>query len=258
MSLKILTWNISYGYGMGSDGLEGYHQLPERHFEETLSAMATLIKKVDADIVLLQEVDFDSKRSHHQNQLEILSRKSNLLYRSECVTWDRLYVPYPGLNPFHHFGRVKSGGGILSKFPIEKIQSDLLPKPRENTKAYNYFYLHRFLQMVEIAGVRICNLHLEAFSKDNRELHLIRLQDRLLDYQIDLAAGDFNDDILLPEKASTLYSALPAPRPTFPSSEPKETLDGFIIKKTGFQNPRISVPDSGQFSDHLPVLFEID
>jgi len=258
MRLKILTWNISYAYGLGSEGDDRYHPKTQAHFETSLNAIGDTIKRLDADLVLLQEVDFHSKRSHFQNQLDHLARKSGLLYRSRVISWDRLYVPYPGVSPSRHFGTVLSGGGILSKTPVQAITTDLLTKPRENSALYNYFYLSRFLQMVEIRGLRICNLHLEAFSKDNRELHLVRLQDRLRDYDLDLAGGDFNGGMrLFPEIES--HWELHSPRKaTFPSNEPTQVLDQFILKKNRFSAVRIEVPDTGTVSDHLPVLLEVD
>ncbi|MBU6153789.1 MAG: endonuclease/exonuclease/phosphatase family protein [Bdellovibrionales bacterium] len=254
MAIKIMTWNLSYAYGPGSEGGERYRQKSAAHFESTLNAMGDTIKKIDPDIVLLQEVDFRSKRSHFQNQLDFLARRSGLLYRSKVITWDRLYVPYPGLNPAHHFGPILSGGGILSKTPIHPIQNDFLAKPRENSRIYNYFYLSRFLQIAEILGLRICNLHLEAFSKDNRDLHLVRLQDRLQEYDLDLAAGDFNGGAFLGEDLQDTWQSLVPGRGTFPSEAPLQPLDQFILKNLRFDSIRLEVPDTGTLSDHLPVL----
>ena len=140
---------MSYGYGLGSEGV-GYFTRPVTHFDNALQAMSALMRKEEVDIVLLQEVDFDAKRSHHQNQLAELSRRTGLGFQHALVSWDAFYVPFPGLNPKNQFGKIKSGGGILSRFPIIPIQSDLLPKPIENGKLYNFFYLNRYLQMVEI------------------------------------------------------------------------------------------------------------
>lgn len=258
MPLKIVTWNISYAFGPGSDGDHRYHQKSESHFKTSLNAIGDVIRGLDADMVLLQEVDFRSKRSHFHDQLDHLSRRSGLLHRNRIITWDRIYVPYPGLNPLSHFGPMVSGGGILSKLPISNVAHDLLAKPRENTRIYNYFYLSRFLQMVETHGIRICNLHLEAFSKDNRELHLIRLKDRLKEYELDLVGGDFNGSIELNEGLKQTWQVFSPTQPTFPSEAPHDTLDQFILRKNRFEKIRISVPDTGTLSDHLPVLIELE
>ena len=248
---------MSYGYGLGSEGV-GYKTLPLSHFESALDSMSEMIQNVGADIVLLQEVDFYAKRSHYQDQLAELSRKTGLIYHQELVSWDAPYVPYPSLNPKNQFGRVKSGGGILSRFPIKSIQSDLLPKPKENGKLYNFFYLNRYLQMVEIEGYRICNLHLEAFSMDNRELHLVKLQNRLVDFNLDIAAGDFNGTATLLDSVKDQWTAYFAPEPTFPSPNPDQTLDGFILKNQRFKKIEVKTLNSGTVSDHFPVLLEVE
>jgi endonuclease/exonuclease/phosphatase family metal-dependent hydrolase len=258
MSLKIMTWNLSFAYGPGSEGDERYRPKTVAHFETTLDAMGDIIKHLDPDVVLLQEVDFRSRRSHFQNQLDHLARRSGLLYRNRIITWDRPYVPYPGLHPRNHFGSMLSGGGILSKTPIQPLQHDLLAKPRENSRIYNYFYLSRFLQMVEIRGFRICNLHLEAFSQDNRDLHLVRLQDRLLEYELDLAGGDFNGGAFLRDEVLSQWQTHTPPKPTFPSDAPMQPLDQFIVKQGRFSSVRIEVPETGTLSDHLPVLLWLE
>lgn len=258
MGFKILTWNISYGYGPGSEGDRSYQPKSRAHFESSLGAIASVIGQLEVDAVLLQEVDFDSRRSHHMNQLEWLSRRTGMLYRSQIITWEKPYVPYPGLNPLRHFGKVCSGGGILSRTRINPLQFDLLAKPRENPPLYNFFYLSRFLQMVEISGIRICNLHLEAFSPSNRELHLIRLQDRLLDFQIDIAGGDFNGVPLLSERVIPRWDWLKNPKPTFPSTAPDQILDHFVVKQDRITGARLRTLDTGTVSDHLPVLLEFE
>jgi endonuclease/exonuclease/phosphatase family metal-dependent hydrolase len=255
MQLKILTWNIAWGYGLGSDG-SAYEPKPLSHFESSLQSMSEMIHNLGVDIVFLQEVDFKSSRSHNEEQLDILSRKSGLLYRSQEISWDKAYVPFPGISPARQFGRILSGGGILSRYPIKKIASIHLPKPDENLKLYNWFYLNRYLQIVEIEGLRFCNLHLEAFSKSNRQLHLAKLAAALEEYQVDFAGGDFNGAISLPEAALNHYDLHPSPRPTFPSHDANETLDGFVMKKNRFADFQIKTLDTGTVSDHLAVLVE--
>jgi endonuclease/exonuclease/phosphatase family metal-dependent hydrolase len=258
MGLKILTWNISYAHGNGSEGAPGWKRHPAVHYENALSAMATLIRNTGTDVALLQEVDFDSNRSHRRNQLDTLARRSGLLHRSHCTSWNLPWVPYPGWNPLNHFGKVRSGGGILSRFPIRNLQVDLLPKPRENPDWYNRLYLHRYFQFVETGGLRIVNLHLEAFSNENRSLHLMRLGERIRDFSPDLCGGDFNGSIEIDANLQSEFDVLPAPGPTFPTPEARERLDGFILKKSRFIPLRIEVPDTGTFSDHFPVLIEIE
>ena len=253
--MKILTWNISYGYGLGSEGSSAAHPYEPKdrsHFESALRSIAGIIQIIDPDIALLQEVDFGSHRSHNQNQLEILAGSTSLLHHRPIVSWNVPYLPYPGLNPLHHFGKTVSGGGILSKKPIRVIQEDLLPQPREYNPLYRMLYLHRYFQIVETFDLKICNLHLEAFSSDNRELHLTRLRDRLIDCDIDIAGGDFNGEFSLKAEREDRWIVRPCNQPTFPSDKPVQKLDGFVVKRSRFPNARVETLDSGVVSDHFP------
>jgi endonuclease/exonuclease/phosphatase family metal-dependent hydrolase len=278
-TLKILTWNLSYAYGLGSEGISQwghrYVQKGRDHFEFSLNAMGDLIRRLGVDIVLLQEVDFNSARSHHLNQMEWLSRRSGLLYRDKIVSWDHPYVPYPGLHPKNHFRSVRSGGAILSRFPIEPLQHDLLTKPRENSRIYNSFYLNRYLQIVRVLlpsipphhqprTLHLLNCHLEAFSEDNRALHWLRLSERLVDFDIDLAGGDFNGQPDLHPLATSGWSGHAAPDPTFPAHRPELFLDGFVLRRQTQSQikvitlKKLEVLDTGDLSDHRPVYFELD
>jgi len=265
MKLRILTWNISFAYGPGSDGLHhanrpDYRQMPLSHFQSGLNSICQVIKEQKVDVAFLQEVDFDSRRSHEQNQLDILARTSGLTYRLPIVSWNVPYVPYPGLNPIHHFGKTVSGGGVISRFPMRLIQNQLLPKPRENSFAYNLFYLSRYLQIFKLIlpeqELNCINFHLEAFSKDNRELHAIRLQDRLLDYGIAIAGGDLNGAIELKPEREKEWQLCMTPEVSFP--EANEKLDGWILNRHQLEVVSISTLDTGTVSDHLPVLIEIE
>jgi len=265
MKLKFLTWNISFAYGPGSDGVkqEGvppYVQMPTSHFESGLKTISTFIKDLHIDVAFFQEVDFNSRRSHYINQLDYIARTSGLDYRLPIVSWDREYVPYPGLNPKNQFGKVVSGGGVVSRFPLHHIQNDFLPKPRENSFLYNFFYLHRYLQIFKVVlpkgEINCANLHLEAFSQENRDLHLIRLQDRLIDYDLSLAGGDFNGPATLNEDPAKKWDLNFSPLPSFPQQN--AALDAWITKKKRVTIEKISTLDTGIISDHLPVMIEVD
>jgi endonuclease/exonuclease/phosphatase family metal-dependent hydrolase len=258
--MKILTWNIAYGYGLGSEGSSAAHPYQPKdqaHYEAALQSIAAIIRSIDPDIALLQEVDFGSHRSHNQNQLEILAASTSLSNHHAIVSWNVPYLPYPGLNPLHHFGRTVSGGAILSKQPIRVVQEDLLPQPHEYNPIYRALYLHRYLQIVETFGLKVCNLHLEAFSNDNRALHLSELQEHLVNHDIDVAGGDFNGEFALKPECEEGWTAHPCAGPTFPSDQPSRKLDGFIVKKSRFSDVRVETPDSGTVSDHFPSALSL-
>ncbi len=193
--LKVLTWNLSYGYGVGSQGI-AYAQKDKDFFEDKIKGMSLLLQKSEADIVFLQEVDFDSSRSARMDQARLLAEASGFRYIAYAPSWVANYIPFPYFPFSNHFGHMNSGGAILSKYPIIDNSVELLAKPDSNPWWYNLFYLHRYLQRTTIKmgekEIKVLNLHLEAFARLNRQNQAAHLSS-IMDHEgIDLVAGDFN------------------------------------------------------------------
>lgn len=73
-SLKILTWNIAHGRGDVSQGwLNNWEGGDEEERIVRLMAIARVIRETEADVVVLNEVDFDSQWSGSLNQARILA-----------------------------------------------------------------------------------------------------------------------------------------------------------------------------------------
>jgi endonuclease/exonuclease/phosphatase family metal-dependent hydrolase len=287
-TLTVLTFNMAYGYGIGSDGV-GYKPKPKEMIYERLKNIALLIKDSNADLVLLQEVDFDASRSGNRNQVDFLLEHTGFNYAASAVSWDARYVPFPYLPISSHFGKVKSGGAILSRFPIVNQTTDFLPKPDSNPWYYNWFYLHRYIQTIQIdlgdSKVSFMNMHLEAYDVKNKALQARRLTE-LVKNQSDLIffGGDLNS---LPPNASQVsnfnddygddYSAdstqiiirsisnytepkknnsLESDYFTFPPILPNRQLD-YLFVQDSIQVLRYEVLNTGDLSDHRPILLTI-
>lgn len=280
--IKVMTWNISYLYGEGSEGT--VYELRDKNFyEDKLEKFAQEITDWGADVVCLQEVDFESSRSHFINQAEFLARKANYPYVVEVVSWDANYVPFPYWPISNNFGRVKSGGAILSRYPIVNHEATLLAKPISHPWWYNIFYLHRYFQKVTIEVAdkkfKIINLHLEAFDKIDRESQIDLLKKKISVEKIDFVMGDFN---MVPKSAtkrskffnddnyendlsyhkmmaSNLQEVIPddiyAKEEelyfTFPASDPDRRLD-YIFFQAEHKMMKAEVLSSA-LSDHLPL-----
>ena len=286
-ALNILTWNISYAYGMGSEGDESYRQQTREHFEANLSAMADTIKQQESDVVFLQEIDFYSARTHYQDQLEALRVKTSLNFSARALSWQSNYVPHPPLNFTHHFGKVFSGGGVLSRWPIIDNKVYMLEKPASKAWWYNLFYLYRYIQVVtiDISGkkIKVANLHLEAFDYTNKSEQAKFLLKLLETEKIDILAGDFNtlpagalkrsgfanpaDDYEY-DKTPKLLAKLPLREVvdpthyqmnesqwfTFPSINPDRRLDYiYYSSQWNLLKTQIVHPSRPEVSDHLPV-----
>lgn len=275
---------------MGSDG-NVYQPRSRATIEANLQSIARTIKIQNADVVLLQEVDFGSRRSHDIEQAKWLAEATDLGHIARAVTWDRAYVPYPYWPPQHHFGRILSGGAVLSRFPITKNEVTLLPKPESKSWLYRYFYLHRFFQKIEVPmtqGVAsFINVHLEAFFPENRQLHAELLKKEIEATRAPLlVAGDFNappsyaklrgpfpdnsDDYRTDKSFDVLakmgslstilsqedYLMNEAANWTFPSNKPNRRLDhAYVTKEWNLMETRVLA--TGEASDHLPLLMTL-
>ncbi|MBY0517024.1 MAG: endonuclease/exonuclease/phosphatase family protein [Bacteriovoracaceae bacterium] len=201
-TLSILTWNMAWGHGMGSEGTAEYVKNDKAFYEHHLEMMADAIKHSGADVVLLQEIDFGSSRSHYIDQLKFLAEKTGLSYQAKAESWRTNYVPFPYWPIARQFGKISNGGAILSRFPIIKNKIHLLAKPASKAWWYNMFYLYRYFQevtfKVESREFTLINLHLEAFDKEAKMAQVKELVKLVKNSKIDFVAGDFN---MLPEGA---------------------------------------------------------
>lgn len=277
-TIKVLTWNLGFLYGKGSEG-PGYLPRTKEFYQERLQGLVNQIREWGPDIICFQEIDFDSSRSGGINQAEFVAIHAGYPYVAEAVSWDANYIPFPYWPFSRNFGRMKSGGAILSRFPMKSHELELLAKPSKNPWGYNLFYLHRYFQkvVIDIGGkdYSFVNLHLEAFDKENRAEQV-----RLLNKTVDFAAGDFN---MVPDvsakkrnfsestddyendlsfgvmKKSGMDEVIPEeiygkdePRFfTFPAWAPNRRLD-YIFFRKGLKMMRAEVLPSA-LSDHLPL-----
>jgi len=288
--LTVLTWNISYAYGIGSSG-RGYIPHSPKEFQERLARIGRVIRDSNADIVFLQEVDFNSHRSHHVNQLKELSQMTGLNFVAPAVSWQANYIPYPLWPIPHHFGKVYSGGAVLSRYPILNNQVVLHPKPASNSWLRNMFYLFRYSQQVQIQigskNVIVLNNHLESYDKKNRifqgaelarlvelidsshyliifggDMNTIPLEASVRRGFADDEKGNFSDDTTM-EIICDIHGFKEVVSPqsylrnepayfTYPSDAPNRRLD-YIFVPDNMKIVEAGVLKTGITSDHLPI-----
>lgn len=294
-TLTVVTWNVAWGFGWGSEGSQKpTGKKTKADIEASLQKIGEAIRDHGADIVLLQEVDFGSKRSFYLDEGELLARASGLRYFAPAVSWRANYIPFPYWPIAAHFGRMKSGGAILSRYPITSAEVQLLPKPPKNLFLYNWFYLFRFLQRAEIlvgeSRVEVFNMHLDAFHQDNRESQADLVAGRVRESRSNLVVvgGDLNTvppesklrheypdephtdhrtDATLARFRSLAgfqeavtkenFAAGPDRFFTFPAHEPNRQLDHLFFSP-GFVVHTATVPrEVGDPSDHLPLVSKV-
>ncbi|MFS1517701.1 endonuclease/exonuclease/phosphatase family protein [Bacillus sp. SCS-151] len=116
------TFNIGYA-GLDKEQdffLDGGKMSKSSSKEQTLinlEAITSFIEDKKSDIYLLQEVDTDSSRSNHINQIDHISKKLPDYSYTYGVNYKVPWVPVPILDPM---GSANSGILTLSKYTIEQ------------------------------------------------------------------------------------------------------------------------------------------
>jgi endonuclease/exonuclease/phosphatase family metal-dependent hydrolase len=181
-TILVMTWNIRFGIGRTpwfGDGCGDRVIIPEDEVLANLNGLAEWIDKIKPDILFLQEVDVQSKRSGYIDQVQWLLDHTYFNYGTYASMWQAQYVPSDGL------GRINTGQAVLSRWKIVEAERIQLPLRGDQDALTKYFYLRRCILKTKIAlpGVDnfyVVNTHLDAFSTDDtRKKQVERFQEEL-------------------------------------------------------------------------------
>ncbi len=210
--ITVLTWNTGYG-ALGDnadffmDGGNGVQTATRDRVVSNLDFMLTRMNSFSPDIVLLQEVDTDSRRSYGIDATEYfrtnLHDDSGKSYNSAfAYNFKAPFVPYP-IPPI---GKVNSGIQTLARFDMESAQRIALPCPfKWPIRTAN---LKRCLLVTRIPvttadgaladkDLVVINLHLEAYDDGEGKMAQTALFKSILEEELKkgnyvIAGGDFN------------------------------------------------------------------
>ncbi len=181
-TLTLMTWNIKFGGGRIDFFFDCWGDrviMSEEEVTFHLDGLAAKINQVNPDILLLQEVDLDSKRSAFIDQVQYLLDKTELNFGVFASQWKASYVPSDGI------GKINSGNVILSRYPIENASRIGLPLLESQSFVVRYFYLKRNILEADVIigdrNLRVFNTHLSAFDKDGtKKKQIDQLMDTLI------------------------------------------------------------------------------
>lgn len=239
IGFRILSYNIHKGIG----GIDRKYR-PER--------ISSVVRTYDPDIVLMQEVDEDHKRSLRHQQVRMFAEELGYNY----------YEFQP--NVFLKQGRY--GNAILSKHPItdmENINLTIPPKKKRGGLMCTIRFTNNNIEQDLI----VVNVHLGlAAYERQKQLRILTAQPQIKTLPNStpvLIGGDFNDvwtnlcrKIMNREN---FFSALKKSR-TYPAIYPTRSLDrifhrGEIELKRAFVG-RIAL--ARYASDHLPIIADYE
>ncbi len=198
-SIKVMTWNIRFGIGRGEwfgDACGDRVIYSKGEILEKLEQIVNRINQVKPDILLLQEVDINSKRSAYIDQLQWILDQTDFSYAVYGYQWKAQYIPSDGL------GRLQEANAILSRWPIGTSARIQLPLRQDQGILTRYFYERCCMvkAKIEIPGADnfyVVNIHASAFATDDtKHQHIIAFKEELDNIVANggwfVAGGDLN------------------------------------------------------------------
>lgn len=281
--LKIVTWNLGYGvypdyYAItGSrDSIRNMFPISKKEVKKNIAGQITVLKQIDADILLLQEVTSLNPVNRWTNQFRLIKKGFQ--------NYSRVFIPSVNIP-----GVLKIGKCTITKIDSKSEPLDAKFKATstwDNLVMRNNVSVLTRTPLMDKELVTI-NIHLAPFKRQSE------LREQQLRFIFDVAAkeyekgnyviigGDWNMDMpltKLPLKYKTIMSVIPDDlteifdkkrwqlmkaseatvrdlKAPYPNTE-MNSIDGFLC------SPNIKVFDikiiqDFRYSDHCPVLLKI-
>jgi len=192
-NVKVVTWNIRFGiarFPFFGDSCGDDVILDDDTIEKNMAAIADSLNAIDADIVLLQEVDVSSKRTGYMDQVQYLLDNTNLNYGCYASMWKADYIASDGI------GRIDAGNAILSKYELTDAERIQLRLRTDQDGLTQYFYLRRNIVKAKIPALTqgakdfyAVDIHATAFATDDtKQQHIDKYVETLAEIQ---SSGDY-------------------------------------------------------------------
>ena len=197
-----VSWNIGFG-ALGDntdffmDGGKNVVTADKARVEQNMRDIAEKLTSFSPDLILLQEADLKSARSHRINEVAQIEQAFPAMQSAFAYNFKVAFVPYP-LPPIGH---VESGLATLSSPAVTSASRLTLPCPFTwPTRTAN---LKRCLLVsrLPVEGsdkeLLLVNLHLEAYDDGEGKIEQTKVLRRVLDEELEkgnyvIAGGDFN------------------------------------------------------------------
>ena len=273
-TLRVMIWNIAHGRGVEDSN---WSETAEPKVDRILE-IAELIKQQDADVVILNEVDYAATWSGNFDQAAAIADVTGYPYYARQTNLDFGFL----------VGRFKFGNVILSRYPIVAAEALDLPAfvAWEDWLVGRKRGLLCDIQLGE-QQIVVAGLHLEARGEPSRIKSVKYLLERIQQLRSDgrpslILAGDLNTtpshapnrkrkytaegyrlpnnsfDTLAEESGLTHVPAkiTDASQFTFPSTAPRSAIDWVFFDDASFKATSHRVLQS-ELSDHLPVVVDL-
>lgn len=202
-TLTALSWNIGYcaldkDQDFFMDGGEHSRPSDPETLADTMSGIADILARENADFLLIQEIDKNSDRSYHIDEYSQITQ--SLAYAQSAYANNFLcdYVPYPipGM-----LGKIDSGIATLTRYEPTSAERISLPVPFKWPVRIANLKRCLLVERIPIADsdkeLVLINLHLEAYDDGEGKIAQTKqlmelLTDEYAKGNYCIAAGDFN------------------------------------------------------------------
>ena len=232
-TLKVMTFNTQ-------------HCLDYLAQKIDFEVMAEAIRKEEPDIVGLNEMRGAGQNEEYAAQVDILSELTGMKYFHFAPA-----IEFPGGGPY--------GNGFLSRIPIEKAETVMIPDPVE--KKYDGYYETRCILKATLeGGITVLCSHF-GLNPDELENAVSTAVENLAPQKC-ILMGDFNmspeDKMLLPirEKMRDTADAFAGERLSWPSDKPQVKID-YIFVSPDVRVVSADIPATVA-SDHRPHVATVE
>ncbi len=242
--LRVVAWNIKYGaarlpfwFDCWGDNVA----MDASTVRANLDAVAAAIDELKADVVMLEEIEVNSRRSAYIDMVQYLLDHTRLNEGAYFETWRAAYVPSEGL------GRMQLGNAILSRYPIALAESIRQVDRTDQDPLTSAFYIHRSVGRVVIRlapGREAAALvvHTEAYDNDGTKQKQIKQIHSLFGAETlpAVVGGDFNE---LPPNAARVKG--------FPDERETPVCSADFAQPP--YTPAVMQPFYDDFAAHIPL-----
>lgn len=253
--LSIVTWNLGFGaynddFDFFMDG--GTRSRPESKqiSEANIQTAIETLKTLDTDLMLLQEVDIEGRRSYDVNQVEMIENAFADSHSSVFAqNYDSSYLFYPFHDPI---GANQSGILTLAEARMDGASRYSLPVEGGVRKFLDLDRCYSVSRIPTSDGKQLAlfNLHLSAYTADGTiateqlALMLDHMRRELDAGCYVIAGGDFNKDLW---GDSTVYTGVSGEEYSWAQPFPVELLDArfSLVDSCNPEHPVLSCRDAG-------------
>lgn len=273
-ALVVLSYDLAYGLGTPHSGTSPADAVA---MCDRLDQIIEAIAASGADVALLQEVDFASRRTHNIDQLYYIAAALGWGFAARAITWECRYLPYPCWPFGRPIGRLRAGMGVISRYPLVQNTRQRLSQPWSQPLLAAWFCPYHTVQMVDVQcssqTIRLLSVHLEARDAATRQQQARELVAfvRQVATPASVLVGAFNAPI--PDAAATGTDAalardqtmhivltglrdrfrVPTDAATVPRSGPEHVLIGDGLRALKTQLLALHEPGTA----HLPLVVHL-